>query len=82
MHLTVTIFINTCSHQNVMHDSIENYMQQVGMQARQASRVLTSASTHLKNHALSAIYTALEKHQALILSANHIAIENGRPLPP
>ena len=61
-----------------MHDSIENYMQQVGMQARQASRVLTSASTHLKNHALSAIYTALENNQAHILAANHIDMENGR----
>lgn len=31
-----------------MQDSIEQYMQTVGQQARQASRVLTSASTSLK----------------------------------
>ena len=37
-----------------MQDSIQTYMQQVGIQARKASRVLVSASTHLKNHALSA----------------------------
>lgn len=61
-----------------MQDSIENYMQQVGTQARRASRVLTSASTHLKNHALSAIYTALENNQAQILAANQIDMENGR----
>ncbi|MEE9903394.1 MAG: glutamate-5-semialdehyde dehydrogenase [Acinetobacter haemolyticus] len=61
-----------------MQDSIENYMQQVGIQARQASRVLMSASTHLKNHALSAIYTALENNQAQILAANQIDMQNGR----
>ncbi|MFI7982741.1 gamma-glutamyl-phosphate reductase, partial [Acinetobacter baumannii] len=51
-----------------MQDSIEQYMQKVGQQARDASRVLTSASTSLKNHALSAIYTALENNQAAILA--------------
>ncbi|WP_228148767.1 hypothetical protein, partial [Acinetobacter baumannii] len=30
-----------------MQDSIEQYMQKVGQQARDASRVLTSASTSL-----------------------------------
>ncbi len=60
-----------------MQDSIQNYMQQVGAQARQASRMLTSASTHLKNHALSAIYTALENNQAQILAANQIDMDNG-----
>lgn len=61
-----------------MQDSIQTYMQQVGIQARKASRVLVSASTHLKNHALSAIYTALENNQAHILAANQIDMENGR----
>ncbi len=61
-----------------MQDSIQTYMQQVGIQARKASRVLVSASTHLKNHALSAIYTALENNQAQILAANQIDMENGR----
>ncbi|EXX10033.1 gamma-glutamyl phosphate reductase domain protein [Acinetobacter baumannii 44327_2] len=61
-----------------MQDSIEQYMQKVGQQARDASRVLTSASTSLKNHALSAIYTALENNQAAILAANQIDMEKGR----
>ena len=61
-----------------MQDSIQTYMQQLGMQARQASRVLSSASTHAKNHALSAIYTALENNQAQIIAANHIDMKNGR----
>jgi len=61
-----------------MQDSIEQYMQKVGQQAREASRVLTSASTSLKNHALSAIYTALENNQAAILAANQIDMDKGR----
>jgi len=53
-----------------MQQSIEQYMQTVGQQARQASRVLSSASTETKNHALSAIYTALTNNEAAILAAN------------
>ena len=55
-----------------MHESIEQYMQTVGQQARQASAVLASASTQTKNHALSAIYTALENSETAILAANQI----------
>ena len=49
------------NRQNAIQDSIQNHMQQVGTQARKTSRILMSASTHLKNHALSAIYTAFRK---------------------
>ena len=55
-----------------MHESIEQYMQTVGQQARQASRVLARASTQTKNDALSAIYTALKNSEAAILAANQI----------
>ena len=55
-----------------MQLSIEQYMQTVGQQARQASRVLASASTHIKNNALSAIYTALQNSETAILAANQI----------
>jgi len=41
-----------------MQDSIEQYMQTVGKQARQAASVLAGATTLAKNNALSAIYTA------------------------
>ncbi|TCB47083.1 glutamate-5-semialdehyde dehydrogenase [Acinetobacter terrestris] len=61
-----------------MQDSIEQYMQTVGQQARQASRVLASASTQTKNNALSAIYTALEDSEAAILAANQIDMIQGR----
>lgn len=61
-----------------MQDSIEKYMQTVGQQARQASRVLASASTQIKNNALSAIYTALQDSEAAILAANQLDMTKGR----
>lgn len=61
-----------------MQDSIEQYMQTVGQQARQASRVLASASTLVKNNALSAIYTALENSETQILAANQVDMTKGR----
>lgn len=61
-----------------MQDSIEQYMQTVGKQARQAASVLAGATTLAKNNALSAIYTALENSQPQILAANHIDMSKGR----
>ena len=61
-----------------MQDSIEQYMQTVGQQARQASSVLAGATTLAKNNALSAIYTALENSEPQILAANQIDMTKGR----
>lgn len=61
-----------------MQDSIEQYMQTVGKQARQAASVLAGATTLAKNNALSAIYTALENSQPQILAANKIDMSKGR----
>ncbi|WP_374570901.1 glutamate-5-semialdehyde dehydrogenase [Acinetobacter sp.] len=55
-----------------MQQSIEQYMQTVGQQARQASRVLASASTQTKNNALSAIHAALQNSEAAISAANQL----------
>lgn len=55
-----------------MQESIEQYMQTVGQQARTASRVLAGASTQTKNNALSAIYTALQNSETAILAANQV----------
>lgn len=66
----VNIEMKFLSDQTAMQESIEQYMQTVGQQARQASRILARASTQTKNNALSAIYTALENSQAAILVAN------------
>ena len=61
-----------------MQVSIEQYMQMVGQNARQASRFLAGASTFEKNNALSAIYTALVNSEAQILAANQVDVTKGR----
>ena len=53
-------------------------MHTVGQHARQASSVLASASTHIKNNALSAIYTALQRSESEILAANQMDMTQGR----
>lgn len=58
-----------------MQDSIEQYMQTVGQQARQAASVLAAATTLVKNNALSAIYTALEANEPQILAANKMDMD-------
>ena len=61
-----------------MQQSIEQYMQMLGQNAREASRFLAGASTFEKNHALSAIYTALQNNEAHILAANQVDMTRGR----
>lgn len=61
-----------------MSESIQQYMMQVGQQARLASRQLAGLATDQKNHALSEICTALENNQQKILAANKIDMDNGR----
>ena len=60
-----------------MQDSIEQYMQVVGQNAREASRFLAGSSTFERNNALTAIHTALEDHQAQILAANKLDMTRG-----
>lgn len=61
-----------------MQQSIEQYMQQLGKQARAAAQVLAFASTKTKNNALQAIHDALVAHQSQILAANKIDMEKGQ----
>lgn len=60
-----------------MQESIEQYMQMLGQNAREASRFLAGASTFEKNNALSAIYTALKNSEVQILAANKIDMTRG-----
>ena len=60
-----------------MQESIEQYMQTVGQNAREAARFLAGASTFEKNNALSAIYTALVNNEAQILAANQLDMDRG-----
>ncbi len=66
---------NTITHDIV---DVKSYVQSLGQQARQASRILASASTADKNNALLAIHQALAEGKADILSANAIDMQNGR----
>ncbi|AMN48800.1 glutamate-5-semialdehyde dehydrogenase [Psychrobacter sp. P2G3] len=57
---------------------ITAYMQQVGKQARAASRALAAANTGDKNSALMAIHDVLVDAKQDILSANQIDMDNGQ----
>jgi glutamate-5-semialdehyde dehydrogenase len=49
---------------------IEQYMQTVGRQAREASRAIARADTHAKNSALRAIAAAIRRESAALVAAN------------
>jgi glutamate-5-semialdehyde dehydrogenase len=50
--------------------NISKYTQQIGQQARDASRILARAPTGVKNHALEAIARQIELRQEKLLAAN------------
>jgi len=58
--------------------NITAYMQQVGQQAREASRLLAAANTGTKNAALMAIHEVLLAAKDTILAANKIDMNNGQ----
>ncbi len=51
-------------------EDIKTYMQQIGQQARAASRVMAMADTNAKNRALTEIAAALQNQSAQLLAAN------------
>ena len=57
---------------------IQQYMQRLGEQARQASRAMARASSGDKDKALAAIASALRSHRSAILQANQQDLDNGR----
>ncbi|GAB3477915.1 glutamate-5-semialdehyde dehydrogenase [Marinomonas epiphytica] len=58
--------------------SLDNYMNQVGKQARAASRLLAKASTEQKNAALFAMAEALEVARPQLIEENQKDIVNGQ----
>ncbi len=58
--------------------SLESYMNQIGQQARAASRLLAKASTAQKNAALMAMAEALEAERPRLIAENSKDMENGR----
>lgn len=57
---------------------IENYMQKLGRQAREASRQIAKASTAQKNTALAAIAEAIDANRAQLMQANEQDMQAGR----
>ncbi len=51
-------------------ENIKKYMQQVGLQARAASRVMAQAGTNAKNHALENIATAILLNSSKLIAEN------------
>jgi glutamate-5-semialdehyde dehydrogenase len=58
--------------------NIKDYMQQVGRQAREASRATARASTAEKNTALMAMATAIRAHSGELLAANAADLAEAR----
>jgi len=58
--------------------SLESYMNQIGQQARAASRLLAKASTKQKNSALFAMANALETARPRLIEENLKDMDNGR----
>ncbi len=58
--------------------SLESYMNQIGQQARAASRLLAKASTQQKNMALLAMADALQSARPRLIAENEKDMENGR----
>ena len=59
-------------------EDIKTYMQQVGQQARAASRLMAQADTNAKNRALEAIAQALINSSAALLAANAKDVSTAR----
>ena len=57
---------------------VKSYMQRLGRQAREVSRIIAAASTETKNAALLAIADALDSSRELLLSENAIDMNDGR----
>jgi glutamate-5-semialdehyde dehydrogenase len=58
--------------------TVQDYMNQVGQQARAASRILATATTAQKNSALDAIAQHLDRSRAALADANGIDMVEGR----
>ena len=57
---------------------IKAYMQQIGQQARTASRAMARADTNAKNQALHAMADAIDRDAAKLLAANEQDLANAR----
>ena len=58
--------------------NIKDYMNNLGISAKEASRVLASSSTEVKNNALKAIAEHLAQQRDSLIQANQIDMDKGR----
>tara|TARA_R110002073_G_scaffold23319_17_gene79871 strand:- start:11852 stop:13108 length:1257 start_codon:yes stop_codon:yes gene_type:complete len=58
--------------------SVEQYMVELGMAARAASRIVAAAPTAVRNRALLAVHDALDGARASLAEANRQDLEQGR----
>ncbi|MGB1158699.1 MAG: glutamate-5-semialdehyde dehydrogenase [Porticoccaceae bacterium] len=58
--------------------NIKQYMNDLGSAAKEASRILASSSTEIKNNALKAIADCLEQQRDSLIQANQIDMDKGR----
>ncbi|GGD00105.1 gamma-glutamyl phosphate reductase [Halopseudomonas salina] len=59
-------------------EQVADYMQGLGLKARQVSRVIGRASTTVKNRALLATADAIEAAQNQLVEANELDLQSGR----
>jgi len=59
-------------------ESLGDYIRQLGLRARQASRALAAAETGTKNQALAAIADDLDQNRALLMAENLRDMEAGK----
>ena len=57
---------------------IKQTMQQLGKQARAASRLMAKADTNARNRALLAMATAIRRDKATLLAANRADLDSAR----
>jgi len=63
-----------------MDSKLQAVLIEQGKKARQAARILATASTTLKDQALMAMADDLERHSAEIVAANGLDLENGKKM--
>ena len=61
-----------------MTNNIQEYMQNMGVEARKASRLMASAETNVKNLALTHIAKAILREKTALLAANKLDLDAAR----
>ena len=61
-----------------MTKNIQEYMQNMGVEARKASRLMASADINVKNSALTHIAKAISREKTVLLAANKLDLYAAR----